>query len=435
MTDTLSVSAWTVLDERRKDPLDPSSLWLNALAVLETPSMLKLSQKQYTFLMHLVDEVGLFLDVLERNRVQARLLKQTSSPSTDVNFTLCLTIPTTFTLAIIDGLQETIIQLPNASSTSLFEAEKEANLRDAPEVLDAILATTPIIASTAKVESWKKSVPQGSSLSSSAYFSEHSDETSSQFDLSEDLDADLEGSLFAGDFEPAQPQKAIRLDLEEDSWSITGKTNLSRTAIESANGVFVKLNQINVCITEEDTKANSPLYVACNVKHLRIDEFSALKFDAIKPKLFQSERPGKSSDLFSSTDHRRSFADELNSDQVPPINIRVDLPKGDPALPEVTLRIRDRSLSVHAHALEVLVQNLEEIQTAEEKLVKKDRPIQIVPIDVHLTNVQLALHEQSSGKPPVDVKIDYLHLLRQLNGQILIHKATEQSKSISSAAA
>lgn len=200
--------------------------------------MLKLSRKQYTFLMHLVDELGLFFDVLEQNRVQARLIKQTSSPSTDLNFTLCLTIPTSFTLAIIDGLQETIIQLPSAPSPSLPEPERETVLRDTS---DAPVVIESIVTSTAKVESWRtenknlgnKNFAPGSSVASSSYFSEHSDETSSQFDLSEDLDADLEGSLFAADFEPAQAQKAIRLDVEEDAWSITEKTNLSRTAIES----------------------------------------------------------------------------------------------------------------------------------------------------------------------------------------------------------
>jgi hypothetical protein len=58
------------------------------------------------------------------------------------------------------------------------------------------------------------------------------------------------------------------------------------------NGVFVKLNQINVCITEDDDKDGSPMYVACNIKYLRIDEFSSLKFNTIKPKLFEKENPG-----------------------------------------------------------------------------------------------------------------------------------------------
>ena len=35
------------------------------------------------------------------------------------------------------------------------------------------------------------------------------------------------------------------------------------------------------------------MYIACNVKYLRLDEFSSLKMDAIKPKLFENERPGR----------------------------------------------------------------------------------------------------------------------------------------------
>ena len=99
--------------------------------------------------------------------------------------------------------------------------------------------------------------------------------------------------------------------------------------------------------------------------------------------------------------------DEWNSDQVPPINIRVDLIKGDRAPPQVTLRIADRSLNVQAHALDVLLQNLEEIQTAEEKQAKKDRPIQLVPIDIHLTNVEMTLN--------VNQRWDTLLLLQDLS--------------------
>ncbi|CAF1433008.1 unnamed protein product, partial [Rotaria sp. Silwood1] len=49
------------------DTLSMIDSWLNTLYVLETSSMLKISQKQYTFIIHSVDEFGLFFDVLERN--------------------------------------------------------------------------------------------------------------------------------------------------------------------------------------------------------------------------------------------------------------------------------------------------------------------------------------------------------------------------------
>ena len=63
------------------------------------------------------------------------------------------------------------------------------------------------------------------------------------------------------------------------------------------NGVFVKINQIKVCITDDEGKNGKPLYVACSVQNLRIDEFDSLKFDAIKPKLFENERPGMRNEL------------------------------------------------------------------------------------------------------------------------------------------
>ncbi len=54
----------------------------------------------------------------------------------------------------------------------------------------------------------------------------------------------------------------------------------------------MKVNQIKVCMAEDTEKNGKPMYVACNVKNLRIDEFHSLKFDSIKPKLFENERPG-----------------------------------------------------------------------------------------------------------------------------------------------
>lgn len=70
----------------------------------------------------------------------------------------------------------------------------------------------------------------------------------------------------------------------------------------------MKLNQIYVCITEDESKEHHPLYVACNVKHLRIDEFTSLRYDTIKPKLFANERPGTQIlRTVSDSDRRISF--------------------------------------------------------------------------------------------------------------------------------
>jgi len=40
------------------------------------------------------------------------------------------------------------------------------------------------------------------------------------------------------------------------------------------------------------------MYIACSVKNLRIDEFQSLKFDSLKPRLFDNERPGKINEFY-----------------------------------------------------------------------------------------------------------------------------------------
>ena len=86
------------------------------------------------------------------------------------------------------------------------------------------------------------------------------------------------------------------------------------------------------------------------------------------------------------------FLDENNNANTPPINLRIDFPKGDSSpLPIVTIQVEDRTLSIPTHAIDVLVQNLEEIHTREEKSLRRTHTPKFVPIDVHLNNVQLSL--------------------------------------------
>jgi hypothetical protein len=86
------------------------------------------------------------------------------------------------------------------------------------------------------------------------------------------------------------------------------------------------------------------------------------------------------------------FLDEYNNENVPPINLRIDFPKGDSnPIPIVTIQLEDRTLVIASHALDVLQQNLEEVHTREEKSLRKNHPPQFMPIDVHLSNVQLTL--------------------------------------------
>jgi len=263
--------------------------------------MLKMSQKQYTFFMHLVDELGLFLDVLERNKVQSRLIKQKNSsssniPSNDMKITVCLLSPTTFTLAVIDGLEDAMINLSTpAPPPTLPEPEIEPVMRDSSDsniVVDLITASAPIVASTAKHESSSNSsniyeennIPtdnlskgfnllaqkktkieenihrgleiaskgsRGSSQSSLANMNDNGDDTSSQWDqLSEDLDVDLDPTLLNNDFELQQQQqqqqaKAARIELEDDSLSLTEKNNTNSIVIgtNTLESVFLSLKE------------------------------------------------------------------------------------------------------------------------------------------------------------------------------------------------
>jgi hypothetical protein len=86
------------------------------------------------------------------------------------------------------------------------------------------------------------------------------------------------------------------------------------------------------------------------------------------------------------------FIDELNHENVPPINVRVDLPKdASKPPPIVTLQVQDRVLTITSHAIDVLTQNLEEIFTPEEKLIRQNQPLKLAPIDARLSNVELTV--------------------------------------------
>ncbi len=245
-----------------------------------------MSQKQYTFMMHLVDEFGLFLDVLERNKVQTRLIKQqlqqnsssSNTPSNDMKITVCLLSPTTFTLAVIDGLEDAIINLSIPELPPILpQPDIEPVMRDKSDsniVVNLITTSAPIIAGTAKIEpsvniieennttngnlnkgfnllGQKKSKieeniqrglditsrgSRGSSQSSLVNMSDNGDDTSSQWDqLSEDLDADLDPTFLNNEFEQQQQQqqqeKPARIELDEDSISSTEKNNANKVVI------------------------------------------------------------------------------------------------------------------------------------------------------------------------------------------------------------
>ena len=286
MIDSVSINGWAVLDEKREGQFNigsfisfvnflsdsSSSPWINTLCVLESPSMLKISQKQYTFFMHVIDELEILLNVLSSIKKQTTTIKQNNSipigSSKNFFFTFCLSVPTTFTLAVIDELHETLVHLSNATtSASLTDSNEESAVRDASEhnilgesnstSLSSVTGTMKHDSSSFSINANKNSGMKKSkndeslirgtdafgqvpSLGSSVSFSEQNDETSSQWDISEDLDADYEASIFGNDFDTQQPAKAARLEIDEDRWSSSGRNNLTMTALDSVNSSFWK---------------------------------------------------------------------------------------------------------------------------------------------------------------------------------------------------
>lgn len=238
--------------------LEPS---LNLLGILESPSLLKISQKQFTFVMHLVDELGLFLDALERNKAQIRSMKEKSSSSgndTEMKITICLTIPTGFTLAVLDALEDELLPLTTPPLPTVPEASVEPDLRDTSDVklmVDSVQKSVPIVTNPVRIEpvtpikTSRKSKfeenlqrgldifskgSRGSSLSSSMNMSDTSDDTLSQLDINEDLDGDLDPSLFLNDSGAFQQQKITRIEIDDDDGlSLMGKHFLGVSPSES----------------------------------------------------------------------------------------------------------------------------------------------------------------------------------------------------------
>ena len=238
---------------------------VNLLGVLESPSLVKISQKQFTFVMHFVDELGLFLDVLERNKAQTRLMKEKSSsgntPDKEMKITICLTIPTSFTLAVLDGLEDELLPLSTPTLPTLPEASIEPDLRDTSDVkvvVDSTPKPVPVVTNTVEIQpaiplktskkgkleenlqrGWvifSKGSSRGSSLSSSMNMSDNSDDTLSQLDINEDLDGDLEASLYLNDSGGGgeQQQKITRIETDDDdTLSLMGKHYLAFSPSES----------------------------------------------------------------------------------------------------------------------------------------------------------------------------------------------------------
>lgn len=86
------------------------------------------------------------------------------------------------------------------------------------------------------------------------------------------------------------------------------------------------------------------------------------------------------------------YLDEHNDASVPPVLLRVDFPKGQNSPPpHVTVKAQDRTVAIATHAIDIILQTLEEIHTPEEKQFRRSRSKKFVPIDADLHNIQLSL--------------------------------------------
>ncbi|CAF4485938.1 unnamed protein product, partial [Didymodactylos carnosus] len=160
-----------------------------------------------------------------------------------------------------------------------------------------------------------------------------SDDLSQWDHLSDDMDADLESNF--GDGNSDLQQKAARIDLDDDPNCLkhigtnTGfelyKKNRQKILclLFQVNGTFLKLNRVDICITEDVLLKQ--FYIAGNINDIQINEFQRLKFENIKPKLFDIDN----NTLNSSTNVKI------------PVYARIDLPKGSEP-PHVQLDIKDR---------------------------------------------------------------------------------------------
>ncbi|CAF1022643.1 unnamed protein product [Didymodactylos carnosus] len=492
MIDSLTISGWMVLDQNNKDDESKSDdSLLNILCVIEGNSMIKITQKQYTFVMNLINEIGLFLDVLDQTKLQSDLIERKTSGkrSKETKITLCLTTPSQLTLAVLESLEELGEESSSVQISILGESngivsdsgqtttvsnldintEPNATLQDSSDanlVVDLVTTPAAILAGTVKLEApvqpslpspsisvislsnestasstatnnltkgfsllgqkrskieetvqkgldtLKVRAPSQSSLFNSGSAGSDSDETSSQWDLSDDLDADLESNFGDDNMKNGDlQQKGARIDIDDDLNSLKGVS--AHSGFDLVNGTFVKLDRIDLCITEEIS--SKQFYVGCNINDIHVDEFIGLKFENIKPKLFDNNIP----------------CNTVNSPIINvPVYARIDFPKGSEP-PHVRIEVKDRRLQISKHSIDILSDTLEEIKPMHDKIEERQHS-NMVTIDVLLTNMSLLLETISptlgsiiSPKPPLDIQIEQLHVRRLKNGQVVMEKQTD----------
>ncbi|CAF4155535.1 unnamed protein product [Rotaria sp. Silwood2] len=163
----------------------------------------------------LIDELGLFFYVLEGNKNQTDLIKQNlllNNSTNEIKITICLTVQITFILVVLDSFEDAIVTLPTPTLSSLSEFDIES---PAPILVSKTKIEKPIINKNLDLSEQKQSKfeeniqnaletiarrSRGSFISSSMNMSNNSNETSSQRDLNDELDTDINATIFNNDF-------------------------------------------------------------------------------------------------------------------------------------------------------------------------------------------------------------------------------------------
>ena len=83
----------------------------------------------------------------------------------------------------------------------------------------------------------------------------------------------------------------------------------------------------------------------------------------------------------------------------------------------VTVQLENRTISIASHAIDILVQNLEEIHTSEEKSLRRNRPHKFMPLDIHLNNTQLSLNVRSTIIPFISLRFSAFSLFMNIPQQ------------------
>jgi hypothetical protein len=157
-----------------------------------------------------------------------------------------------------------------------------------------------------------------------------------------------------------------------------------------------------VClVVDESQRRTATSYVASTIKYLHMNAFHSLKIDALKPKSFEPECSGRRCASSSPIDRLSStmfvVLDEMSTENDWPILIRVNLSRhGSRSAPVVTVKLEHRHMSIGLQAIDILLKNLEQIPTDDEKKFERARRKRYIPLVVHLNDLRLSVEVNRS---------------------------------------